>query len=103
MPRMFVQFSPTMLPITIKTVFQIVEPVMVYIKNFPIGISLIPAGIDIKLLTIGINLQKNTVLFPLLSNHASALSISSYFILKTLPILPDTIFLRRSLFNILPI
>ena len=64
---------------------------------------ILPAGIEIKLLTIGINLQKKTVLAPLVSNHLSAISISFFLSLKILPILPETILINLSLFKIFPI
>ena len=41
---------------------QIMVPDVVYIINLVRGILFIPAGIDIKLRTIGINLQTNTVI-----------------------------------------
>ena len=51
------QFFPTRFPIIVSTVFQMADPTMVYIRNFDIFISLIPAGIEIKLLKIGTKRQ----------------------------------------------
>lgn len=86
-PAIFTQDSPAILPNEINTVFQIRLPIVVSVKNGTIDIFAIPAGIETRLLTIGINLPKNTADFPLLSNHSKALWISSLFNPSILPAL----------------
>ena len=60
------------------TVFHTSDPIVVNNMKIPNFILAIPAGIDIKLRTIGIHLQNNTVLLPLLLNQSQALYTSSF-------------------------
>lgn len=60
------------------TVFHIREPMVVNNINIPNFIFAIPAGMDIKLRTMGIHLQNKTVLLPLLLNQSQALNTSSF-------------------------
>src|SRR5690606_6331137 len=71
-------------------------------KKILIFIFDIPAGIDIKLRTIGTNLQINTALFPYLLNHLLAFFISSFFKPSFFPILLSTKLSIRSMFKTLP-
>ena len=61
----------------ISTVSQTAVPMAVISKNGSIGIRAVPAGMEIRLRTIGTHRQSSTAIFPRLQNHRSASSISS--------------------------
>ena len=54
---------PNARPANTRTVFHRADPIVVNSKNGAIGMFAIPAGTEIKLRTIGIMRQKNTVRF----------------------------------------
>src|SRR5690606_11219272 len=87
--------SPTASPTNTNTVFQIKVPRVVKVKNSQNFIFDIPAGIEMRLRTKGINRPKNTVHIPKRSNQASALCISDFFTRNQLPYL-SMIFSNRS-------
>lgn len=82
--------SPAILPAQMRTVFQINDPISVSVKNFVKFIFAIPAGTEIRLRTIGINLPKKTAFPPYRLNQYAALAISSRFSRSVEPILPST-------------
>ena len=75
--RIFCQDSPAKAPSEIRTTFHKADPIIVKIKKNEKSKFDIPAGIEIKLLTIGINLQKKTEYFPFSKNQLSDFSILS--------------------------
>ena len=59
-PANIYQLSARITPAVTNRVFQINDPTVVYNKNIGIGIFLMPAGIDIRLLIIGTHLPYKT-------------------------------------------
>ena len=69
----------------------------------PNFILAMPAGIEIKLLTMGTHRHNRTVFFPLLLNQSQALKTSSFLNRRIFPILPSSIFASKSTESNLPI
>ncbi len=85
------QFSPNILPKRTNIVFQRKEPIEVKIKKIKRLYRDIPAGMEIKLLRIGIKRHTKIDLAPFSLNTSMEFSILSSFNLNSLPILDLTI------------